>query len=76
MNLTDLKWPSAIEDGIRAVEVGSKAMFVLYCIGVAAAGLALLGAIVGVFAAGTLSGLVNVLLCLVRVVFLTGRSHC
>lgn len=59
MNLTELKWPSAIQDTIRVVEVASKAMFVIYCIGAGAAGLALLGALVGVLASGRLSAVVN-----------------
>ncbi|KAL9004146.1 MAG: hypothetical protein Q9188_003016 [Gyalolechia gomerana] len=59
INLTDLQWPSAIKDAVHAVKVASRAMFVLYCIGVAAAGLALLGAFLGVFSGGRIAALAN-----------------
>ncbi|KAI4171081.1 MAG: hypothetical protein LQ343_004493 [Gyalolechia ehrenbergii] len=59
INLTDLQWPSAIKDAVHAVKVASSAMFVLYCIGVAAAGLALLGAFLGVFSGGRIAALAN-----------------
>ena len=59
LNLTDLKWPKAIQDGIRTVELASKIMFVLYCIGAASVGVALLGAMIGVLASGRLSAAVN-----------------
>jgi len=62
INLTALKWPSEIEDAIVAVETASKVMFVLYCIGVGLAGLALIGGIVGFFGGGRLSASVNVIL--------------
>ena len=65
ISLTDLEWPSAIKDAVRAVEVASKAMFVLYCIGVAAAGLALAGAFLGVASEGKLTALVDAMLSLV-----------
>ena len=59
VNLTELKWPKAVQDAVRAAELASKVMFVLYCIGVGAVGLALLGAILSLFASGRLSALVN-----------------
>ncbi|MCJ1286711.1 hypothetical protein MMC26_006057 [Xylographa opegraphella] len=62
MNLTELKWPSAIQDVIVAVETASKVMFVLYCIGVGFAGLALIGALIGFLAGGRLSAALNVML--------------
>ena len=65
-NLSDLKWPSAIEEAIAAIETASKVMFLLYCIGVGFAGLALFGAIIGILAGGRLSAAVNVVLDLVR----------
>ena len=65
LNLSDLQWPSAIQDGIRAVELGSKIMFVLYCMGAAATGIALVGALIGVFAAGRLSAFVNFMFAIV-----------
>ncbi len=65
VNLTDLKWPSAIQDGIRAIEVASKVMFVLYCMAAATAGVAFLGAIVGFLTGAKLVALANTLLCLI-----------
>lgn len=65
VNLTDLQWPRAIQDVIKTVEVASKAMFLIYCIGTAATGLALIGAIINVFTGGKLGALANTLLCLV-----------
>ncbi|CAF9931631.1 hypothetical protein IMSHALPRED_008670 [Imshaugia aleurites] len=48
VNLTDLSWPSAIEDGVHAVEGATDVMFVLYFIGAASTGAALTAALVGV----------------------------
>ena len=62
INLTDLHWPDAITNGVKAIEVASKVMFVLYCIGIAFTGLALLGAIWGFIANGRLSAFVNSML--------------
>ena len=70
----DLHWPSAIEDGIRAVEVASNAMFVLYCIGVAFAGVAVLGSLCGVFLEGRMSMLLNVMLNFVSLLILAREA--
>ncbi|KAL8941703.1 MAG: hypothetical protein Q9216_002076 [Gyalolechia sp. 2 TL-2023] len=59
INLTDLQWPSAIQDAVHAVKIASRAMFALYCIGAAATGLALLGAFLGVFSGGRIAALAN-----------------
>jgi hypothetical protein len=59
VNLTDLHWPSQIEDATKAVEVASKIMFIFYCIGIGFAGLALIGAAWGVLANGRISAFVN-----------------
>ena len=72
VNLTELKWPQAIEDVVQAVEVASNAMFVLYCIGIATAGVAVLGSIVGLLAGGRLSALVNLMLAMVSCISLGG----
>lgn len=48
INLTDLSWPSAIQDGVRAVEGATDLMFVLYFMGAATTGVALIAALVGV----------------------------
>ena len=65
VNLTDLHWPNEIEDGVRAIEVASKVMFIFYCIGIGFTGLALIGAAGGVAANGRISALVNFLLDIV-----------
>lgn len=62
LNLTDLKWPVAIQDAIKAIELASKVMFVVYCIGAAAVGLAWIGAMLSFFASGRLSAVVNFML--------------
>lgn len=59
VNLTDIHWPSEIEDAIRAVEITSKVMFIFYCIGIGLVGLALIGAAWGVLANGRISAFVN-----------------
>ena len=68
INLTELKWPQAIEDAVDAVEIATNAMFVLYCIGIATAGVAVLGSVVGILAGGRLSALVNFMLAIVSCV--------
>lgn len=65
VNLTDLKWPSAIQDGINGIKLASNVMFILYCIGIAAAGVALLGAFVGIFFTGRFGAMVNSMLAFV-----------
>lgn len=65
-NLSQLKWPSGIEDAIVAIETASKVMFVLYCIGVGFAGLALIGAFVGFVSGGKLSAALNIIMDLVH----------
>jgi hypothetical protein len=65
VNLTDIHWPSEIEDAVRAVEVASKVMFIFYCIGIGFVGLALIGAAWGVLANGRISAFVNFMLDIV-----------
>lgn len=62
INLTDLGWPDEIDDAITALEVASNAMFVLYCIGIAFAFLALVSAVVSIFASGRLSAASNIVI--------------
>ena len=75
INLTALKWPSAIQDGINGIKLASNVMFVLYCIGIAAAGVALLGAFVGVIAAGRFAAMVNSMLAFVSFRYCTMGDH-
>ncbi|KAL2040420.1 hypothetical protein N7G274_006863 [Stereocaulon virgatum] len=59
INLTELQWPSAVQDGIRAAALASKVMFVVYCIGTTTTALSFIGALISLFALGRLSALVN-----------------
>lgn len=61
IDLSDLGWPDEVDDGIRALEVASNAMFVLYCIGIAFAFIALIAALASVFFSGRLSACVNII---------------
>ena len=66
VTLDDLHWPKELEDAIQAAETAVKAMFVLYCIGVAFAGLAFLGAIFAFFTDGRIGAFVDATLSFVR----------
>jgi len=70
-----LRWPSAVEDAIKAVQVASKVMFLLYCIGVSAVGLALVGTLIGLFASGKFTIAVNFMTSMVRYSILA-LYHC
>lgn len=48
VKLTDLKWPSAIQDGVHAVKDATSFMFLLYFIGAATTGVALIAALIAV----------------------------
>jgi hypothetical protein len=61
INLDDLKWPSAVDTGLRALKVAQKAAFILYCIAIALIGIALIFALVSIFFEGRLSAFINVL---------------
>ncbi|MCJ1308276.1 hypothetical protein MMC25_001929 [Agyrium rufum] len=61
VQLSDLKFPDEIQNAITTLEVAMKAMFILYCIAVAFSGLAVLGAIFGLFG-GRLSAFLNIML--------------
>ena len=47
---------------MTALQVASKAMFILYCIGIGFAGLAIVGALIGFVAGGILSASLNFVL--------------
>jgi len=53
LNLTDIQWPDEIQDGIDALNTAMDATFVLYAIGIASAGLAILTSIVAIFLSGS-----------------------
>ena len=62
VNLTDIHWPHQVEEAAHAVELAAKVMFVFYVIGIIFAGLAVLGAVVGVLAGGRISAFLNFVL--------------
>ncbi len=65
INLEDLKWPSAIEDCTNAAKKASKTLFILYCLGITATGLALIGAFAGILMPGRTGPILNIPLSLV-----------
>ena len=50
IGLSDLDWPEQITNGVKAINAASRAMFFFYLIGIAAAGLAMIGAVFGLLA--------------------------
>ncbi len=50
VSMSDLKWPEEVTNGVKAISVASRAMFFFYLIGIAAAGIAMIGAIFGILA--------------------------
>ncbi|THV44644.1 hypothetical protein BGAL_0601g00040 [Botrytis galanthina] len=59
LNLSDIGWPSAIQDGLDTLSTAMNATFVFYCIGVAAAGLAILTSLAAIFITGRLFSFLN-----------------
>jgi len=53
INITSIDWPYKIQKGLNELNDALDAMFVLYCIGIGAAGLAILTALVAVFLSGS-----------------------
>jgi hypothetical protein len=53
INLSDINWPSEIQDGLNALNTALDATFVLYAIGIAAAGCAILASLVACFLHGS-----------------------
>lgn len=62
VTLDDLHWPQGIKDATNAIRAAAIVMFVFYVIGIAFAGLAVIGGILTVFADGRLSAFANFLL--------------
>jgi len=61
VSLKDIKWPDAIQDGLRALSTAARAMFVMYMIGIATVGLMILTSLAGLSGSRLLS-IVNFLL--------------
>ncbi|PMD20083.1 hypothetical protein NA56DRAFT_704886 [Hyaloscypha hepaticicola] len=53
INLSTISWPSEIQDGLNALNTALDATFVLYAIGIAAAGCAILASLVAFFLHGS-----------------------
>ncbi|CZT03737.1 hypothetical protein WAI453_009018 [Rhynchosporium graminicola] len=53
INLSDINWPKDIQNGLDTLNVAFNAVFVLYAIGIAAAGLAILASLVAFFTSGS-----------------------
>lgn len=65
ITLDDLNWPDDIQQGLDALRIAYKAMFVLYCIAVGLSFLVLAGSVAGIFlTGGRLSAFINVMLAL------------
>lgn len=67
VSLSDLNWPSSIQNAINTVAIASKVMFILYCVGAAFAGLAIFGAVVGLVNGGRFSAMLNSMLDFVSI---------
>jgi SUR7/PalI family len=48
--LSDISWPDELTNGVMAINVASRAMFFFYIIGIAAAGIGMIGAVFGILA--------------------------
>jgi hypothetical protein len=57
----ELDWPQGIDEGLHALRITARAMFVLYCIAIGFIGIALLSAIVSIFFDGRISALFNII---------------
>jgi len=53
INLSEIDWPSSIQDGLNDLSTALNATFVLYCIGIASAGLAILTSLIAFFLSGS-----------------------
>ncbi|KAM3067405.1 hypothetical protein ACMFMG_011555 [Clarireedia jacksonii] len=70
LNLSDISWPSAIQDGLDTLSTALDATFVFYCIGIGAAGLAVITSLLAIFLL-TSSGLFHLFnWCLASLAFL------
>lgn len=60
INITELKWPEEIDEGLDDIKSLIKATFVIYCIAIGLLGLSTLLAYVSVFFEGRISAFINV----------------
>lgn len=61
ITLSQLKWPSELEDALNTLRVAAEATFVLYCIGIGLMFIALLFSLAGIFSTGRLVAFLNVI---------------
>lgn len=62
-----LRWPTGVDAGMRALNAVSRVMSVVYCVGLASIGVALLLSTLSIFFSGRLSACVNILVSSVAV---------
>ncbi len=62
VTLKDLGWPDKIQQGIDAVNGLLAATFVLYCIGIAFAGILIISSFLAIFSTGRLLSIVNLIM--------------
>ncbi|KAH7391529.1 actin cortical patch SUR7/pH-response regulator pali [Cadophora sp. MPI-SDFR-AT-0126] len=53
INLSDINWPDDIQDGLDTLNVAFNAVFILYAIGIAAAGIAIIASLIAFFLHGS-----------------------
>jgi hypothetical protein len=61
ITLDDLHWPKEIQDNMNNLRVAAKATFVLYCIGIGLALVALFTSLIGCFSSGRVTAFINIL---------------
>lgn len=62
INLTQLNFPAAVEDGLHALRIAQKAAFILYCIAAGLLAISALTALLAFFFSGRLSAFINILI--------------
>lgn len=70
LNLSVIRWPDQIDDSFQAVKMSMRAMFVLYCIGIALTAIAVLGALFSFLLGGILSAILNFMICILAFIAL------
>lgn len=64
ITLDDLHWPAQIQDDMNKLRVAAKATFVLYCIGIGLALVALFTSLIGCFSSGRITAFINILVAI------------
>ena len=74
ITLDDIHWPSAVTDAEKTLKTVSRVMVIFYIVGIVFTGLALITALITIFADGRLSAFVNWLVDIVSFVPIAKRS--